>query len=457
MTDINSILGIARMALLGQQAAIDITGRNIANADTEGYSRQRVTFSSLDSNYFSSGVAGVDIERIYDRYLEAQLNTALQASGQWESQQSGLERIEILFDESSESGLSERLNEFWNAWLDLSNEASGEVQRSQLLVRSQELCSLFNSIAANLSQIQRDANAVTGDTIDSINQITKQVADLNGQIRQAELEGRDANALQDTRAQLLRDLSSLVDMNTYENTDGTVSVAMGSGMPLVSNTDAFQLSTAAGVGSFQDDVVWLDSQGNATVITDQITSGELKGWLDIRDQTIPDIQTRLDSLAAGIIEEVNLLHASGIGLDGTQNDFFTGSTAMDMAVNQVIADDVDKIAAADASGGLPGGNSIALAIADLQASLVMDEGTTDFGQYYSALVSDIGSALQTANTNMSYQSDVTANLATYRESVSGVSLDEEMVNLVKYQNAFEAAAQLINVADEMLETLVNMI
>jgi flagellar hook-associated protein 1 FlgK len=457
MTDINSILGIGRMALLGQQAAIDITGRNIANADTEGYSRQRVTFSSLDSNYFSSNVAGVDIERIYDRYLEAQLNKALQASGQWESQQSGLERIEILFDESSGSGLSERLNAFWNAWLDLSNEASGEVERSQLLASSQDLCSLFNSLAVNLGQIQRDANAVIGDTIDSINQITGQVADLNGQIRQAELEGRYANTLQDTRAQLLRDLSSLVDMNTYENTDGTVSVTMGNGMLLVSNTDAFQLSTAVGVGSFQDDIVWLDSQGNASVITDQITSGELKGWLDIRDQTIPDIQTRLDSLAAGIIEEVNLLHASGIGLDGTQNDFFTGSSAMDMAVNQVIADDVDKIAAADATEGLPGGNSIALALADLQSSLVMDEGTTDFGQYYSSLVSDIGSALQTANTNMSYQADVTANLETYRESVSGVSLGEEIVNLVKYQNAFKAASQLINVADEMLETLMNII
>jgi len=457
MTDINSILGIGRTALLAQQTAIDVTGRNIANADTEGYSRQRVTFSSLNANYFGGGVAGVDIERVYDRYLEAQLNLALQTSGRWASQQSGLERIEILFDESSGTGLSERLNAFWNAWMDVANDPSGGVPRHQLIARSQELTSLFSSIATNMDLIQQDTNATIGDTVDQINELTRQIADLNGQIRQADLEGRDAHTLKDTRAQLLRDLSSRIDVTTYEKSDGTLSIAMGSGLPLVENIDSFQLGTVAGTGLYQDDIVWLDSQGNARVITSQVTDGHLKGLLVLRDEIIPDILGQLDALAGGIISEVNALHAGGVALDGTQNDFFTGSTAADIAVNPDISADPQKIAAADPSEGLPGGNSVALAIADLQAAPVMGGGTANFGQYYSALVSDVGSALQTANTSMSYQADVTANLTAYRASVSGVSLDEEMVNLVKYQNAFQAAAQLINVADEMLETLVNMI
>jgi len=166
---------------------------------------------------------------------------------------------------------------------------------------------------------------------------------------------------------------------------------------------------------------------------------------------------RLDQLAGDIISEVNALHVNGVGLDGTQNDFFTGSSALDMAVNTVILNDPGKIAAADPAEGLPGGNDVALAIAGLQAALTMDGGESTFGQYYSSLVSDIGSALQTANTSSLHQDDITASLAAYRESVSGVSLDEEMVNLIKYQNAFAAAAQLINVADEMMETVVNMI
>lgn len=457
MATIQNILGIGRTALLAQQKAIDITGRNIANADTEGYSRQRVTFSTLDGNYFTSGVAGVDIERVYDRYLENQLGSSIQTSGRWESQQDGLERIEIFFDESSGTGMSARLNAFWNGWMDLANNPPGQVERSQLLARSQEMASLFNGLAGNLRQLQGDTNAGIQDAVENINRISGQLAELNGQIRQAELEGRDSNGMQDSRTQLLKDLSELIDVASYEKADGTISVSIASGMSLVENTGFSQLDTRPGLDPLQDDIVWVDSQGNTTVITDQIIDGQLKGHIEVRDTIIPDILGRLDILAGDIISEVNTLHVNGVGLDGTQNDFFTGSSASDIAVNPVILNDPGKIAAADPAEGLPGGNSVALAIADLQTALTMNGGVSTFGQYYISLVGDIGSALQTASTNSLYQEDITANLSAYRESVSGVSLDEEMVNLIKYQNAFSAAAQLINVADEMMETVVNMI
>ncbi len=457
MTDIQNILGIARTALLAQQRAIDVTGKNIANADTEGYSRQRVTFSTLDSSYFANGVAGVDIERVYDQYLENQLNTAIQTSGRWESQQDGLERIEIFFDESSGTGLSERLNAFWNGWMDLANNPPGQVERSQLLARSREMVGLFNGLAGNLRELQRDTNAAIQDTVESINRISGQLADLNNQIRQAELEGRDSNNLKDSRTQLLKDLSEQIDVTSYEKADGTLSVSIASGIPLVENTSFTPLATTTGSDPFRDDIVWVDSQGNTTVITDQITDGQLKGRIEVRDRIIPDIMDRLDALAGNMISEVNTLHAGGIALDGTQNDFFTGSSAADMAVNTAILNDPDKIAAAGPAEGLPGGNAVAHAIAELQSVLTMNGGGSTFSQYYISLVSDIGSSLQTANTNLFHQEDITANLAAYRESVSGVSLDEEMINLIKYQNAFAAAARLVNVADEMMETVINMI
>ena len=347
------------------------------------------------SEYFASGVAGVDIERVYDQYLENQLNAAIQTSGRWDSQQNGLERIEILFDESSGRGLSQRLNAFWNCWMDLANNPSGQVERSQLLARSRELVSLFNGIAGNLRQLQRDTNTAIGDTVESINRISEQLAKLNGQIRQAELEGRDTNGMQDSRMQLLKDLSEKIDVTSYEKADGTLSVSMASGRPWW-KTRLYAAGNHSGSDPFQDDIVWMDSQGNTTVITDQIADGQLKGWLEVRDQIIPDIMMRLDSLAGNIISEVNTLHANGLALDGTQNNFFTGSSASDMAVNTVILNDPDKIAAADPAEGIPGGNGVALAIADLQTATIMNGGTSNFGQYYSSLVSDIGSALQTA-------------------------------------------------------------
>jgi len=457
MTNILNILDIGRTALLAQQKAIDITGRNIANADTEGYTRQRVTFSNQGPTSLSHGVVGVDIGRVYDRYLEAQVISAMQTTGRWNSQQSGLERIEILFDESSGTGLSQRLNAFWNAWMDLANLPSGPVERSQLLARSRELVSLFNGTSADLGQLQRQANTTIQNTVDSINIMVGQLAELNGRIRQGDLSGSDTNTLKDSRLQLLKELSEKIDVVGHEHEDGTLSVTLASGNPLVEGTRSMRLNTTPGIGPFQDAIVWVDGQGNATSITDQIGNGELKGWLDVRDQIIPDIMGRLDALAGNMITEVNAVHLAGFALDGTQNTFFTGSTAADIAVNTVILNDPDKIAAAGPAESVPGGNGTAMAISALQSAALMNGGTANFGQFYTALVSDIGSELQTANLNASHQNDVSASLMAYRESISGVSLDEEMVRLIQYQHAFEAAAQLINVADEMLETVIQMI
>jgi flagellar hook-associated protein 1 FlgK len=363
----------------------------------------------------------------------------------------------MLFDESSGSGLSERLNAFWNAWGDLSNQPAGAVERSQLLARSRELVSLFNETASNLSQVQRQADDTIENTIAEINTITGQLAELNGRIRQGDLAGSETNTLKDARLALLKELSEKIDITSYQHEDGTLSVALSTGNPMVESTSSMLLGTVPGAGPFQDAIVWLDGQGNTTTITDQIAGGELKGWLEVRDQIIPDIMTRLDTLANTMITEVNLTHQAGLALDNTQNDFFTGTSASDMAVNTVILNDPDKIAAAGSTESIPNGNGTALAISALQSAALMNGGTANIGQYYTSLVSDIGSDLQTASLNADHQNDVSINLTAYRESISGVSLDEEMVRLIQYQHAFEAAAQLINVADEMLETVLQII
>ena len=454
----------AGIALLTQQRAIDVTGHNIANVNTPGYSRQRVNMetnepvSSLPGQ-IGTGVRAAEIQRIYDRFLGAQINDENQNLGSWEAQRSSLERVEINFDESSGYGLNRAMSEFWNAWQDLANNPSDYAGRAVLLANSETLTTTFNDIYSNLEQIQKDIDISIVGTIKEINSIAERIAGLNQKIAVAEVGGQNANDHRDSRDLLLKELSLMININSFENSDGKVTVLTAGGRPLVENISSWNLSTQAKASGLQD-IVWIDSDGNPVVITDSISGGKLKGWLEVGDVIIPDYLSKLDDLAAGIIQEVNDLHFAGYGLvdapEYTGNDFFAGTSAIDMAVNQDIVDDVNKIAAAGSLVGVPGDNSNALEIANLQNGLTMNGNTATFDDYYNSLVSDVGIEVRKAKVNFDHQSLIVTQLDNYRESVSGVSLDEEMVNLIKFQHAYNAAARLISIADELLDTVINI-
>ena len=166
-------------------------------------------------------------------------------------------------------------------------------------------------------------------------------------------------------------------------------------------------------------------------------------------------------MAATIIQQVNNLHESGLTLEGapsnTNISFFTGTDATDIAINTDIADNPNLIAAALSTEGTPGGNGNAIAIADLQNTLTMSTNTATFDDYYNSLAGNVGSDVAQARTNNDHQSAVSLQLSTYREEISGVSLDEEMVALVQFQSAYNAAAKLVSTVDEMLTSLMNMV
>ncbi|HUT43296.1 MAG TPA: flagellar basal body rod C-terminal domain-containing protein, partial [Desulfobacterales bacterium] len=180
--------------------------------------------------------------------------------------------------------------------------------------------------------------------------------------------------------------------------------------------------------------------------------------LETRDVAIEDYKTKLDDLASSIITEINNLHTAGFDLNGVAGlSFFTGSSASDISINPVIAGDVNLIAASGTALGAPGDNSNAIAIANLQNGLLMSGGTATYDDFYNSLVSDVGIAVQSAQMNYDHQTAMFSSLDNYRESISGVSLDEEMVNLVKFQHAYDAAAKLISAVDEMMNTVMNMV
>ncbi len=461
MPSIYGLLNVGKSALLTQQKAIDITGNNIANVNTPGYSRQRLTIEQnspvrVDGQTMGTGVsADSQIQRFYDQFLNAQLSTENQNLGRWEAQKSALKKAELMFDESTGYGLSSAINEFFNAWQDLSNNPSGVAERTTLISSAQYLAESFNQINSSLNQLKADIDDHVDDIVGNINDIADQIADLNLKVTQLEVSGYNANDFRDERDQLVLELSQLIDINSFEDGDGNVTVMVGEGKPLVEGSSTWHLVTSNNGGV--QDVNWESSNGTLTNITSQISGGEIKGWTEARDEIIDGYITQLDDLANTMRTSVNTLHTGSVDLNGTTVTelFFTGTSASDMAVNNALVADSDLIGAAAAGEGIPGGNSTAIAIANLQNTASMG-GSSTFNEYYNSLVGNVGADVQAADFNFSHQTTMVQDLENYRQEVSGVSLDEEMVNLIQFQHAYNAAAQLITMADEMLDTLMSI-
>ncbi|MBN2467038.1 MAG: flagellar hook-associated protein FlgK [Deltaproteobacteria bacterium] len=462
MSDLYGILGMGREALLAQQKGIDVTGHNIANVNTPGFSRQRVQLQtrepiSFQPGQIGTGVRAQEIQRVYDRFLGVQIRNENQSLGRWESQSGALEKAEMIFNETTGYGLNQAMSEFWNAWQDLSNNPSGQAERTVLIAKSQTLAEQFRDLCGDLNQIRKDVDTSIVGTMEEINLLADQIADLNQKIFQAEVGGQNANDYRDERELLLNQLSSLIDITSFENSEGKVTVLVGNGKPLVENIYSWDLSTESN-GDDLHDIVWCDRDGNEVAITDTISGGRVNGWIEVRDVRIPEYLNSLSVLAQGIMAEVNTVHQGGFALNGTTGiDFFEGVSAADIEVNRNIVNDLTLVAAASEPGGLPGDNRNALLISQLQNELTMKGNTATFDDCYNALSSKVGSDVRTTSANLCHQTAISEHLTNYRESISGVSLDEEMINLVEYQHAYDAAAKLIVTVDEMLQTIISMV
>jgi flagellar hook-associated protein 1 FlgK len=463
MSNINGIMSMAGQALITQQQAISVTSHNIANVNTPGYSRQKLVMTTntpLNSAIgpVGNGVSGDAIERIYDRFLNAQILNENQELGRWDAQKQAVESLEMIFNETHGSGLSEAMSEFWNAWQALTNNPAGPTERQILVTRGQILASTFNKLDSDLSQFQQDLDVAIQGTVTDINRLSEQLADLNQKIISTEAGTHTANDYRDQRDLVLKELSELIDINEFEDANGGVSVLIANGRPLVAGTALWQLSTETNPSGLQD-VVWIDDVGNTVNISNDISGGKLKGWLETRDVVITDQMNRLDALAQTLTTEVNNLHQSGFDLNGLAGEvFFDGTgTAADIELNANIVGDIDLISAASDALTAPGDNRKAIEIANLQHQLVMGGNTATFNDYYSSLVRDVGNEVLKSHSYHTHQSEMVAQLDNYRESISGVSLDEEMINLIKFQNAYSAAAKLVSTADELIQTVIQMI
>jgi flagellar hook-associated protein 1 FlgK len=587
MSGLGLVLSIAKTALFAQRHGIDVTAHNIANVNTPSYSRQSPVIEAKEPASYGGvllgqGVDTTDVVRTTDQFVENQLmqqKSCLLSSKEMEGY---MQILEGLFNENSETSISVMLAEFWNLWHDISNHPAGAAERTALYQHGILLSRQFNNLEAELTELETDLTSAVNVGVERINEITREIADINIKIVGVEA-AKVANDLRDKRTGLVSELSEYIDVKTFEQSNGSLTIITAKGCVLVQGSDSYDLEMGGVTG---DRVTW-QSSGSAYVdLTDYLTKGNLGGWLAMRDEVIAKYKLDLNALAKEFTWAINHQHTQGVGLHlfepgstlaGTYqtstdlddldfgneiqfvvngfklwiedrtvpanpvmnsvsvdlsglnggstlsnlatainnqitaagltgvtvsvsgdaitftagsdyafgfsedtsnilgtlgvNTFFQGVGAGSMSVNKAL-NDKDYIAAAqiEADGSYASGdNTNALAIADLQyTSMGISQWTCDringniegtvtttIEHYYHSMVSSIGITSESISRGREYNEVMVNKLGEIRDSISAVSLDEEMTNLIKFQHAYTAAAKLISVSDEMLETLLS--
>lgn len=444
-------LNVALSALYAQRRGLEITGHNVANANTEGYSRQRVNLEAnggpRTGTFWSrtidtgGGVHVASITRFRDAFLEIRSALAQGDGGRLGQLQGGLTQVEALFNEPSDQSLAKSMSEFWSGWDDIANHPGDGAARTQLLQRGAALASSINRAADQLSQFRTDGISQLSSLTTDINTAASNVAELNKAIRSAVSGGLNAGDLMDQRDLLVNELAQKVGATIRPTEYGQVNVFVN-GTALVSGESASALT----LDSAASPVVmrWAGSNHPATV-----TGGQAGGMLELINTKLPGYSASLDTIALKLRDDVNAIHTTGAGLDSVSGrKFFDATSASDLAISTDIGTDTDKIAAALASGGTLDG-SVALTLADLALS------STGAGAQYRSMIVGLGVETQSAQRQADIQGQTADQIDGARESASGVNTDEEMVAMVQFQHAYEAAARFLTAIDQMLDVLVN--
>ncbi len=328
---LNGLLDVAKSALFTAQQALTVTGHNISNVNTPGFSRQEVILTEerpVDGSpgQVGTGVKIEQIRRAVDVFLNRELTNSQEGLGQFTVTRDELRRLESLFGDTRGQGLAGQLNEFFKALQDATTTPSQITPRSVVLAKASTLAGTFHQINANITDTRRAIDAQIDVNIREINGLTRKIAEFNTQIKSAEVSGQNANDLRDQRDVAINELATRIDVSTLDRSDGTVSIFTARGLVLVDQETTRNL---VGVESSDNqgllDIGYDVGGTRPSIMNDSIVGGRLRGLLDVRDGTIPSVQQGIDALAGSLLNEVNQIHRVGYGLDGsTGQDFFSG-------------------------------------------------------------------------------------------------------------------------------------
>ncbi len=459
MPSLTSGINLALQAILAHSQAIEIIEHNVANASTPGYRRQAPVLSAtvpapifgVEHGYGAgqrgTGVAIERIQRFNLEFFDGRYRFVSSEAKSWEAQRDILLQLESTLAETSDDGLLPKLDQFWAGWQALESDPTSTGLRTNLLNEASGLVEAFHRRGEQLAQLRASQDQMVSNQVDTINDMAGEIARLNGEISRVLSVGEQPNDLLDKRDLLLDKLAETTGAVSFLQKNGEVVVAI-SGHVLVTGHDVVGLTAQPDpANSNLMTITWADGQAFTP------PSGTLKGILEVRDQVIPAQQAGLDQLADKLIEQVNLIHRTGYALDdSTDNAFFSGSGALGISLDANL--DETKISVAKAVGE-PGNSEIAGLLAGLKWSKVMNGNTATLGDFYNGQITELGLTVERASNNAYHHGLVSKALSDQRESVAGVSLDEEAANLAKFQKAYQAAARLMTAYDEMLNTIIN--
>ncbi|MCB0882553.1 MAG: flagellar hook-associated protein FlgK [Thermoleophilia bacterium] len=454
-------LSSAFTGIAAHQRALDTVNHNVGNTDTAGYSRQRVELSAnvpytnpawntpTTPGQLGTGVKIQEMVRVRDQFIDVQYRDQNAKLGTFDARAEALERLNQIVDEPGDNGLTAQLGTFWASWQSLSTRPEGAAPREAVRAAADALALGFNDTRTRLVESQDEANARIDAAVADVNRWVGQINTLNKEIFKVQALGHEPNDLKDQRDVLIDSISKAGNLTVTTAANGKVSLNLGGQVLLDGTADTgYPVSVTAGGA--------INVGANAATVTE----GTLRGLVDIRDTVIggpTGYIAKLDALAKSIIDETNAIHSAGVGLDGsTSTAFFAGTDAAGMAVSTAVKGSTDAIAASSTAAGLPGDSGNAVKLAQLRFSvLTIDGATTTIDGAWGAWVSKLGSDTDQATRLREVQQNVLHVAQGRRDSVSGVNLDEEMADMVRFQKSYNAAARMVTTMDSMLETIVD--
>ena len=462
-----NILQHASQSLLSTGRGIQVTTNNVSNANTPGYAKQSLAVSARGTEQAAGGLLvgmGVSAETVmssYDSFSQSQVFQRLGDQSFADDKATAFESIESLFTEGDSAGIGSSLYEFFDAFAELEVNPSLPGARQRVLQAGENLSGFFNRTALDLDNRQMHADNAVASNVSGANTLSSQIASLNRTIKEYEAAGHNAHDLRTQRTDLVEQLSQLGPVRTHDLADGTQRVLFG-GHALVEGDKARVLSAVQDpITGFNE--VHLEMGSTSIDITSAVTNGAIGAAIDERDNILVGLETELDDIAFTIHQDVNAIHVAAFGLDGvTGRNFFStvgapAGAAAAFSLDASVAGNGDAVAASSTAAGIPGDNTAAKALAALSETNSMAAGTQTFTEFYSTMISQLGH-----DSKLSMQDALRSDLhleaaKDVRDQASAVSLEEEAIDLVRFQDSYQAAARVMTVAKDMLDELLNLV
>lgn len=485
------LFSIGRSSLRTSKKSLATTSHNIANANTEGYSRQTVTAETntpvqVGKNIVGTGVNVKTIKRVHDKLIEKKLGHSISNYNFDKSRANHLSNLEEIFNEINSEGMNKILNRFFNSFRELSNQPENEVVRTLVRDNANIVVSDFKRISNEITSVKERIDTQIGSIVVDSNGLATNIAELNKEITRLENMGGETGDLRDQRDHAVRQLSEFFKVNTYEDEKGQYVVNIVGAGSLVAGgaTNLLKHGKIGGdeVGSYKSEArseIFFEQGGSKTPMSEKILSGQLGALTRTRNDELTLLRSQLDEMAHGLVHITNAIHRRGYvnkKLPTDQNgnvindpslgkitgiNFFKEPLNLKEAsqfidLSEDVKNDLNNIATG-LEPNSPGDNRIAIAISKVQHEKVLSGSSKTFEETYLQAIGKIGLSTGKAKVNTEQSKGILAQAKSIKERISGVSIDEEATNMVKYQQAYEASAKMIRTADEMFDSVLGMI